>query len=117
MVTIQTFRTEFELFKTFQRAVRVHGVVSKHFKVCHRTNAEILICHFPSWFLGHHPLKSVYGTFKRFWTTLFGTTAAVIEKKWLGAHANGGLKREKANRPITTNCEKIGVCVVPQECY
>ena len=48
---------------------------------------------------------------------MFGTTAAVIEKKWLGAHANGGLKREKANRPITTNCEKIGVCVVPQECY
>ena len=37
---------------------------------------------------------------------MFGTTAAVIEKKWSGAHANGGLKREKANRPITTNCEK-----------
>ena len=29
-----------------------------------------------------------------------------LEKKWSGARANGGLKREKANRPITTNCEK-----------
>ena len=49
---------------------------------------------------------------------MFGTTAAAVrEKKWSGAHANGGLKREKANRPITTNCEKkIGVFVVPQEC-
>ena len=38
---------------------------------------------------------------------MFGTTAAAVrEKKWSGAHANGGLKREKANRPITTNCEK-----------
>ena len=27
-----------------------------------------------------------------------------LEKKWSGARANGGLKREKANRPITTNC-------------
>ena len=27
-----------------------------------------------------------------------------LEKKWSGARASGGLKREKANRPITTNC-------------
>ena len=27
-----------------------------------------------------------------------------LEKKWSGQRASGGLKREKANRPITTNC-------------
>ena len=38
---------------------------------------------------------------------VFGQPCSAPQQQlWSGAHANGGLKREKANRPITTNCEK-----------
>ena len=80
-------------------------IISKHFKVCHRTNPEILIIQLTSWFLGHYPYKSIYCTFKRYWTTLFGTTAAVRENM-VRRTRKRRLETWKANRPIATNCEE-----------